>query len=598
MGTRGRRDGIAAGPGSDVQDWRVRMLNILLIAVSLVGTAVSLRAVVSAIRDPQVWPQTVPVLAAYLFVLALTVLRGLDPRLRAWGLLTLGYALGILYMALLGLLGNGPVFLLAMPVLGVILIGFRSGLIMAVMTLLIYATFALAASLGWSQAWLIVRENSLEPALWLSQGLPLALLLAALVATQSVLSQAQVRALERARLRLSSLDGVTSEAATAGLGANRASQSATEQTVVRDIREAPKDDASRTMDRLLAARRISRDVSALLDEEPLLQRAADSIAEQLGFEQVSIYLVVASPPGGIALGATSGGRVTAEVGAGMRQSKAPPAVVRVVGSDAAQAALPLEGSALLGTAREAGGRELALPLEMNGQIVGALDVWAAESTSFYSEDVTVLRLLADQLAVVLQKSRLFAEAQASLREMGAVDPRQTPRAWEPYRTGEPTALDRHFGSREVPDETWRSLFEQAREAGVPVAGFEGAGEGRHLLAVPVKLRSVAIGVLGFHRLAGAGPWRDEEIAAIETVGDRLALAVDNARLLHGLRARAFRDRLVGEVGARIRETLDVETVLRTAAQEVRQALGLPEVVVRLAGRPDGDGHGSMGQGRG
>jgi len=42
------------------------------------------------------------------------------------------------------------------------------------------------------------------------------------------------------------------------------------------------------------------------------------------------------------------------------------------------------------------------------------------------------------------------------------------------------------------------------------------------------------------------------------------------------------------VTARIRETLDMETVLRTAVQEVRQALGLPEVVVRLR-EPKGRG---------
>ena len=37
----------------------------------------------------------------------------------------------------------------------------------------------------------------------------------------------------------------------------------------------------------------------------------------------------------------------------------------------------------------------------------------------------------------------------------------------------------------------------------------------------------------------------------------------------------------------MRETLDMETVLKTAAQEVRQVLGLPEVVVTLT-KPLGD----------
>ena len=47
-------------------------------------------------------------------------------------------------------------------------------------------------------------------------------------------------------------------------------------------------------------------------------------------------------------------------------------------------------------------------------------------------------------------------------------------------------------------------------------------------------------------------------------------------------------RLAGGVG------LDVESVLKTTAQEVRQALGLPEVVIRLAERP-GDGQEDAGR---
>jgi hypothetical protein len=38
----------------------------------------------------------------------------------------------------------------------------------------------------------------------------------------------------------------------------------------------------------------------------------------------------------------------------------------------------------------------------------------------------------------------------------------------------------------------------------------------------------------------------------------------------------------------MRETLDVEMVLKTAVQEVRQALGLPEVVIRLVPSPSND----------
>jgi hypothetical protein len=71
------------------------------------------------------------------------------------------------------------------------------------------------------------------------------------------------------------------------------------------------------------------------------------------------------------------------------------------------------------------------------------------------------------------------------------------------------------------------------------------------------------------------------------------VALESARLYRDAKRRAARERLIGEVTDRVRETLDIETMLKTGVQEVHQALGLPEVTVRLATRPvdeasDGD----------
>jgi len=106
------------------------------------------------------------------------------------------------------------------------------------------------------------------------------------------------------------------------------------------------------------------------------------------------------------------------------------------------------------------------------------------------------------------------------------------------------------------------------------------------VAVPIKLRGQVIGTLGLGRASGDRPWTQEERALVEAVAERLALAADNMRLREDTQRQAARERLVGEVTARMRETLDVEAVLKTAAREVRHALGLPELVVRLGGPAD------------
>jgi GAF domain-containing protein len=68
---------------------------------------------------------------------------------------------------------------------------------------------------------------------------------------------------------------------------------------------------------------------------------------------------------------------------------------------------------------------------------------------------------------------------------------------------------------------------------------------------------------------------------VETLADQLALAANNQRLLDETMQREARERMRAEVAARMREPLGLEEVLKTAGREIRQALGLDELAVRL-----------------
>jgi hypothetical protein len=65
----------------------------------------------------------------------------------------------------------------------------------------------------------------------------------------------------------------------------------------------------------------------------------------------------------------------------------------------------------------------------------------------------------------------------------------------------------------------------------------------------------------------------------------LGVALDTARLYEETQERAERERMVGEITSHMRETLDLETVLQTAAREMRRALDLAEVEMRLGPDP-------------
>jgi GAF domain-containing protein len=95
------------------------------------------------------------------------------------------------------------------------------------------------------------------------------------------------------------------------------------------------------------------------------------------------------------------------------------------------------------------------------------------------------------------------------------------------------------------------------------------------------LRDQLIGALGL-REAGAGRrWSDDDIALAQTISEQFALAAENLRLFEETQRRAAREELTGTITARMRETLDLDTVLRTAVDEMYHVLELDEIAIRM-----------------
>ena len=68
---------------------------------------------------------------------------------------------------------------------------------------------------------------------------------------------------------------------------------------------------------------------------------------------------------------------------------------------------------------------------------------------------------------------------------------------------------------------------------------------------------------------------------LTTIVEQLGVALDSSRLYAETQHRAEQERLVGEITSRMRETLDVEAVLQTAAEEIYQTLNLENLVIQL-----------------
>ena len=99
------------------------------------------------------------------------------------------------------------------------------------------------------------------------------------------------------------------------------------------------------------------------------------------------------------------------------------------------------------------------------------------------------------------------------------------------------------------------------------------------LAIPVKLRNQVLGVLNI-RFKGKTIHPDI-VTLIENATNRLALALENARLLQEIQGRAGREHVVGDITSKVRASTNVDDILKTAIKEIGEALGVSEVLIQL-----------------
>ena len=65
--------------------------------------------------------------------------------------------------------------------------------------------------------------------------------------------------------------------------------------------------------------------------------------------------------------------------------------------------------------------EAAIPLKIGNRIIGALDIQSTEVNAFTEDDIAILQLLADQIAVGIDNARSYNLAQQAVEEMREVD---------------------------------------------------------------------------------------------------------------------------------------------------------------------------------
>ena len=131
-----------------LRDWRTRILNGFLIVVAIASVPAFIVTILRSLNTPSFWSITIPFSVAELILIVLAIYCRLDYRIRVVTLLVIGYAATILSLRLGGLLGAAPLYLLVIPIVALILVGSRAGILATIFSGFLAALFAFLFNQG------------------------------------------------------------------------------------------------------------------------------------------------------------------------------------------------------------------------------------------------------------------------------------------------------------------------------------------------------------------------------------------------------------------------------------------------------------------
>ena len=343
---------------------------------------------------------------------------------------------------------------------------------------------------------------------------------------------------------------------------------------------------------LRASAEVARDITTVQTLQDLLDRATNLICERFGYYHVGIYLndpqndysILASSldqPGQRLLQANHRFKINPDSNVGYASILGEPILASVSGQNQTT---PMSFHPLLPNSQA----QLVLPLKQGKQILGALDIHSTNPTSFSEDDKQIFQILADQIAIAIQKARYQEEIQKALDELEAAYGIFTRESWQKFIQTRQTISGYRFNQRKVEFvETPSPEVLEAWQIGNQVIAQKKASHPKEqdtsILAIPMKVRGEVIGVLNIEFETSQIP--ADTTALISEIAERLGLILENARLIDTAKKQVEREQLTSHISNSIRQSLDMDVVLRTAVQEIGQSLGLSEVELRL-GSPD------------
>lgn len=316
------------------------------------------------------------------------------------------------------------------------------------------------------------------------------------------------------------------------------------------------------------ASEISRDASQLRNTEELLHRAVEAMRERFNFYHVQVFLLDEARENAVLISSTGeAGRQLLE-----RKHKLAVGSDSIIGQVTAQGRtfitldtqksdVPHRFNPLLPATRS----EMALPLRVGGVVIGALDVQSVEPDAFGESDVQIFQVLADQLAIAVDNARLLAQSQERLAQVAELNRQLTRSGWNEFLEDQsPQELAFKYDLSQV-----TAITERSQDGNV---------------SAEIKVRGEVVGSLSVQESADAA-LSEEDHLVLQAIADRVALAVENARLIEQSQLAAARIQQLYQASRTLGGALDIEAILKIASDYLSTFEPLDRLIV-LSAQPN------------
>jgi len=520
------------------EDWHEQFLQRIMTIAAILSV---LPVLIGFFGSTSLFQQVIYI-GAFLALVSTIVLR-LPYRVKAGIFVFLPLLLGVSSTITAGTHGDNIFFFLTFVVLSALFIGVRSSLFaITISEIILIATGALVVYERMTLLNPLASKGSLQD--WAADSMLLLLASSIVIVSVQMLQDRLEKAQEQNKVMSEEAQEIRDE-----LGVRVAEQTSA---------------LAHKTKQLNAALFTVHEAAVIQDLDILLSQTVHLISEQFGCYHVGIYLM--NQRGDyVALQAASseGGKKLLENGYRLRVGVAG-MIGFVAAEKKARISLDVEKDTMFLNTPELSETqsELSLPLIVRDKVIGVLDMQASDVDTFSYEDLDIYQTMADQIAITIENTRLHSESQLIISQLETISNENTRQNWE---TELATKIPRfHYSA-----------------VGVRAAEEAAALKGKNILDIPITLRGQKIGKISLQRKSEFHKWTTQEENVAREVAAQAALALENIRLVESTRQRAGREQAIAGISARVRETLDLDTVLRITAREIQQALNLQEAEVRL-----------------